>query len=162
MLYNTFVGWRGCALSIGHQGSVEAVQDGVDAVENQIKSGRMFDIILMDLIMPIMNGYEATKEIRRVEQKYNIKESDRNFIAAYTSHADQNVEKKVFAPGAGFDDIVAKPMSRAVLERLLKDHDRRKSDSNNHGSGASPVNTSFAVPQSIVSTPAQSSRQLIN
>ena len=63
-------------------------QDGVDTVAAFQKNGKMFDIILMDLIMPIMNGYEATKEIRRIEKKYNVPESQRNFIAAYTSHAD--------------------------------------------------------------------------
>ena len=84
----------------------------------------MFDIILMDLYMPKMDGYEATKQIRALEKKYGVSETDKLFICGYSSQVDQIVEKKCFANG--MDDIMAKPMKLAALERMLKEHDRRK------------------------------------
>ena len=35
----------------------------------------MFDVILMDLIMPVMNGFKASAEIRELEKNYNIPEA---------------------------------------------------------------------------------------
>lgn len=45
----------------------------------------MFDVILMDLIMPVMNGFKASAEIRELEKKYNIPEAQKLFICGYSS-----------------------------------------------------------------------------
>lgn len=42
-------------------------QEAVKQVESYLLQSKFFDIILMDLIMPIKNGYEASKEIRMLE-----------------------------------------------------------------------------------------------
>jgi CheY-like chemotaxis protein len=60
-------------------------QEAVEQVEKYLKDGKMFDIILMDLIMPIMNGFKASAEIRELEKKYNIPESEKLFICGYSS-----------------------------------------------------------------------------
>ena len=45
----------------------------------------MFDVILMDLIMPVMNGFKASAEIRELEKKYNIPVAQKLFICGYSS-----------------------------------------------------------------------------
>jgi CheY-like chemotaxis protein len=57
----------------------------VDIVERYLKEGKMFDIILMDLIMPVMNGFKSSAEIRELEKKYNIPEAKKLFICGYSS-----------------------------------------------------------------------------
>lgn len=60
-----------------NQLKVEAViaENGKEAVKvftKFIKEGILFELILMDLLMPEMNGYEATIEIRKLEDEFNL------------------------------------------------------------------------------------------
>lgn len=73
----------------------------------------MFDVILMDLIMPVMNGFKASAEIRELEKKYNIPEAQKLFICGYSSQVGLDTEIKCF--DNGMDDIVAKPMNTKAL-----------------------------------------------
>ncbi len=100
-------------------------QDGVKIVERYLQRGKMFDIILMDLIMPTMDGYQASSEIRELEKKYNVNSNDRLFICGYTSLLNLEVERKCLE--RGMDDVVAKPININALERMLSRNDRRKS-----------------------------------
>ena len=93
---------------------VEVVADGLAAVAAW-QSGP-FDLILMDCQMPQMDGYEATREIRRLEAgRRHIP------IVALTAHAMAGDEAKCRA--AGMDEYLSKPIDRlkleACLERLL-------------------------------------------
>ena len=98
--------------------------DGVKIVERYLQRGKMFDIILMDLIMPTMDGYQASSEIRELEKKYNVNSNDRLFICGYTSLLNLEVERKCLE--RGMDDVVAKPINISALERMLSRNDRRK------------------------------------
>ena len=77
-------------------------------------------VILMDISMPEMNGYEATAEIRRLEQEQSLPGT---VIIAVTAHAMQGDEDRCLA--AGFDDYLSKPVSvdklGAKLQRWLPD-----------------------------------------
>jgi PAS domain S-box-containing protein len=79
-------------------------QQAVDAVEEED-----FDVIVMDISMPVMDGIEATKAI-----KENLKEKPTQIIAmtAYESREDE-----IECLDAGFDDFLAKPVKK---ENLLK------------------------------------------
>lgn len=57
----------------------------VEAVEGYLKEGKMFDIILMDLYMVNMDGYEASIQIRKLEAQYKIPKNQRHFICAHSS-----------------------------------------------------------------------------
>jgi signal transduction histidine kinase/AmiR/NasT family two-component response regulator/HPt (histidine-containing phosphotransfer) domain-containing protein len=95
---------------------VDVVKDGREAVVAW-ESGR-YDLILMDCEMPVVDGYEATRQIRSREQgEQHIP------IVALTAHAIKGAELECRA--AGMDDYITKPIDRerleACLERLLND-----------------------------------------
>jgi signal transduction histidine kinase/DNA-binding response OmpR family regulator/HPt (histidine-containing phosphotransfer) domain-containing protein len=90
---------------------VDVVADGLAAVAAW-QTGK-FDLIIMDCQMPQMDGYEAAREIRRLEAgKRRIP------IVALTAHAMTGDEAKCRA--AGMDDYLSKPIDRAKLEACVE------------------------------------------
>ena len=81
-------------------------KEGVDIYKNSPKS---FDIILMDIMMPEMDGYEATKVIRSFDQDIPI--------VAMTANAF--TEDKIKAKKAGMNAHVSKPLDRDILIRVI-------------------------------------------
>lgn len=110
----------------------------------------MFDIILMDLVMPIMNGFQASKAIRDLEKKYGVSSASRHFICGHSSHVSQGVERKCYQ--FHMDDIAAKPIKIQALERMLSLHDRRKSVASKQHHASSQL-ASDAVSPVVTSTP---------
>lgn len=80
---------------------VDIVNSGQEAIASMAK--RSFDIILMDVSMPIMDGYEATSHIR------NLPMGDRVPIIALTAHAIKGERERCLA--AGMNDYLTKPYS---------------------------------------------------
>jgi two-component system, sensor histidine kinase and response regulator len=89
---------------------VDVVPDGQAAV-TAWQTGR-YDLILMDCQMPVLDGYEATREIRRLES-----DQRRIPIVALTAHAMKGADEPCFA--AGMDAYLSKPIDRAMLENTL-------------------------------------------
>jgi len=81
-------------------------------------------VILMDISMPEMNGYEATKAIRQDEHKLD---RPRTPIIAVTAHTLQGDEERCLE--AGMDDYISKPVSiaglKAILSRWMKSEEMR-------------------------------------
>jgi PAS domain S-box-containing protein len=89
---------------LGGQGaSVEVARDGEEAVAMALQSN--FDVILMDLQMPRLDGYEATRRLRR--------NGWRKPIIALTAHAMRGERERSI--DAGCDEHLAKPVNPALL-----------------------------------------------
>jgi len=87
---------------------VEA-QNGKEAVD--LAENERFDIILMDIMMPVMDGYEATLLIR--QQKTN---QDTPLLALTASIMPDEMQKCL---KVGFSDSISKPIIRENLYRIL-------------------------------------------
>ena len=95
--------------------TVDRAKDGVECVDMLEKAANgTYQLILMDIQMPVMNGYDATKKIRRMDdpQKANIP------IVAMTANAFS--EDKQVALDAGMNDHIAKPINMSVLVPTLR------------------------------------------
>jgi signal transduction histidine kinase/DNA-binding response OmpR family regulator len=97
---------------MGHRVSLAA--DGAAAV--QAHAAGRFDLILMDVQMPEMNGFEATARIRELERARGTGEHVP--IVALTAHAIQGDRDRCIA--AGMDDYLSKPLSAIALEEKLE------------------------------------------
>jgi PAS domain S-box-containing protein len=90
---------------------VEVVGNGLEAVKAW-ETGK-YDLILMDCQMPEMDGYEATREIRRREGP-----NQHIPIVALTAHAMKGADEECKA--AGMDEHLTKPIDREALDRCLR------------------------------------------
>ena len=73
-----------------------------------------FDVILMDIMMPVTNGYEATKMIRSLDRE------DAKTIPIIAMTANAFTEDRLRAKEAGMDDHVAKPVDVNLLIKLIR------------------------------------------
>ena len=89
--------------------SVEAVGNGQEALN--ILAEENFDAVLMDCQMPIMDGYEATRQIRAQEKFSNLP------VIAITANAMKGDREKTLA--AGMNDCVEKPLNPEILLSVL-------------------------------------------
>ena len=95
--------------------TVDRAKDGVECVDMLEKAANgTYQLILMDIQMPVMNGYDAAKKIRRMDdpQKANIP------IIAMTANAF--TEDRQVALDAGMNDHIAKPINMNVLVPTLR------------------------------------------
>jgi PAS domain S-box-containing protein len=90
------------------------VNNGQEAVDLYKKDTDRFPLILMDVSMPIMDGYEATKLIRSYEHENELKKVS---VIALTGHALKNDRAECLS--AGMDDYLTKPVKQdELLEKL--------------------------------------------
>ena len=96
---------------------VEVVENGLEAYE-AIKRNK-YDVVLMDVQMPVMGGFEATEKIRQWEKKSNPIDSltFRTPIIALTAHAMLGDREKSLAKG--MDDYVSKPLKPKLLMQTI-------------------------------------------
>ena len=94
---------------------IDTATNGVEAVRMYTEASNKYDIIFMDIQMPEMDGYEATKQIRALE----IDNAQSIPIVAMTANVFKEDVEKCFA--AGMNDHIGKPISiEDVLDILRK------------------------------------------
>ena len=100
---------------------VESVPDGCDAVE-AIKNHppKYYDLVLMDIQMPVMNGYEATRAIRALGRE------DTNTLPIIALSANAREQDKRMSMDSGMDSHVAKPFDIAHLISTIHEHVTKK------------------------------------
>ncbi|KAL2174261.1 uncharacterized protein P884DRAFT_209463 [Thermothelomyces heterothallicus CBS 202.75] len=96
--------------------NVDTYENGLKAVEglrDKARQGKPYHIILMDVQMPVLDGYEATKLLRHDE----LESVRKVLVIAMTASAIQGDREKCLA--AGMDDYLAKPVRSEVLKKKL-------------------------------------------
>lgn len=101
------------ALLHRHGLEVTVVENGEQAIERVVEAagrGCAFDVILMDMQMPVLDGYGATAQLRRLGR--------REPIVALTAHAMAGERERCMA--AGCDEFLSKPIDREAFEATVR------------------------------------------
>ncbi|MBF0381329.1 MAG: PAS domain S-box protein [Magnetococcales bacterium] len=93
--------------------NLDIVENG-DLAVKRIKSGKKYDLVLMDIQMPVMDGLEATRQIRVWESQNGCASTP---ILALTAHAMRGDEEKSLA--AGCDAHITKPINKTKLLEFI-------------------------------------------
>jgi signal transduction histidine kinase len=96
---------------LGHE--TDVADNGQIALEKW--ASNEYDAILMDIQMPVMDGYEATRRIREAE-----KESGRNRIPIYAMTANAEKSERTFCLALGMDEYITKPFKPEKLALILQ------------------------------------------
>lgn len=91
-------------------------QQAVEQVKTAWERGEPFDAILMDCLMPVMDGFEATRAIRQAEAESRHK-AQPAWIVALTANAMKGDKERCFE--SGMDDYLSKPFLPEHLDRVV-------------------------------------------
>lgn len=95
----------------------QAVQKVKDAVDHS--DPHCYSLILMDCNMPFLDGYEATRRIRRLYLSMDIQREQQPRIVAITGHVENEYVQKAIA--SGMDKVYPKPLPVQEFGQLLMD-----------------------------------------
>ncbi len=88
---------------------IDFAENGQEAINKFLHV--KYDMILMDCMMPVIDGYQATQEIRKIEKDNNLSATP---IIALTANATNDDKQKCL--DAGMDDFITKPLKREIVE----------------------------------------------
>ncbi|GLI54846.1 hypothetical protein PM10SUCC1_03610 [Propionigenium maris DSM 9537] len=99
------------------QVNIDFADNGKEALE-LFRSGKKYDLFLLDIQMPVMNGFEVLAELKKSGEINII------HVVALTAYALKNETDKIRE--AGSDDILTKPLDKKKLRALIEDRKKRK------------------------------------
>lgn len=95
--------------------SANQEHDILVAIEPHGRSLEKIQVVLMDINMPVMNGYEATRQIRRFEQQMGMEPA---FIIALTGLGNAGAQAEAY--NSGMNGLMTKPVSFKRLTQTLR------------------------------------------
>ena len=101
-------------------GECDVTVDGMEAIDAYMMAldeGEPYDLICLDVMMPIMDGYQALKNIRDIEKERNIPENERVKVIMTTALNEEKNVKKAFELGCTV--YCAKPIDTDKLKAIL-------------------------------------------
>ncbi len=101
-------------------GECDVAVDGLEAVEAfalAFEDGEPYDLVCLDIMMPVMDGYQALTEIRDVEKKMNIPEEKAVKVIMTTALNDERNVKMAFELGCSV--YSGKPINQERFEKAL-------------------------------------------
>lgn len=93
----------------------QCVTDGRAALSAYRQSPSSFFLVLMDMSMPVMDGFQATAKFRETEQKHKLKPV---YICALTGVTSEDARARAFS--CGVDEFFSKPVRIKELQTLLE------------------------------------------
>jgi|GEM_PF-1170529 len=105
---------------------IDCAADGLQAVEMFIEEPERYEMILMDVHMPGMDGYEATKQIRVIEKKLRARTKYTKQIPIIAMTANVFKEDIEHCIASGMDDHVGKPLDFEILMDKLRHYIKSK------------------------------------
>jgi CheY-like chemotaxis protein len=93
---------------------IELAGNGLEAVERYQADPHKFSLIIMDIMMPVMDGLEATRQIRIFEQQNNLRVP----IIALTANTFNADRERCLS--YGMDDYLAKPLNMDLLAQSFR------------------------------------------
>ena len=95
--------------------TIEVANNGQEAVDMYTANPGQYDLIIMDIMMPVMDGLEATRQIRIFEQKTNTKIP----IIALTANTFNADRERCLS--YGMNEYIAKPLNMDKLTQAFRD-----------------------------------------
>ena len=92
---------------------IDFAENGQEAINKFLHI--KYDVILMDCMMPVLDGYEATLKIREIEAQQGLKRTP--IIALTANSTKEDMEKCL---DTGMDDFIGKPIKREFVEDKLR------------------------------------------
>ena len=104
-------------------GSCDIAQNGQEAVDlfaRSLAENQPYDVIFMDIMMPVMDGQTALREIRKLEKQYNVPIGKETKAIMTTALSDTKNVTTAFFKG-GVDAYLTKPLSKEKIIQTLKE-----------------------------------------
>jgi len=96
-------------------------EEAVDAFKQALENGRAYDLVCMDLVMPEMDGQQALREMRALEDEMGVESGDRSVVFVVSMVEDNRETNEAFFLG-GADSFLVKPIEEARLMAELREH----------------------------------------
>ncbi|HXJ57417.1 MAG TPA: response regulator [Verrucomicrobiae bacterium] len=136
----------------GAGATVQVAHNGLEAIERLTKgpAPASFDLVLMDLQMPVMDGYQATTKLRAHPDLRGLP------IIAMTAHA--TIEERQRCLAAGMNDHISKPIDPALLFETVSRHYKRAGTAPAVLPGAGLSNAQASSPTPVGDSPVRASK----